>query len=91
MDVELIRQPVAFDSSCELLPVLDNPGVGNRPLADHVADVLRRPDDGLLDLEGDVLVSPVLELRASGESGHEFLAVALEPLVWVTSGRLQPV
>lgn len=83
-DVELIHQPVAFDTPGKPVPLIGSSGVGSWPLADDVADVLRRLDDGSLDLVGDLLFAPVLELHGGGELSHEFRAVVLEPSLWVT-------
>jgi hypothetical protein len=82
---------VAFDSPGESLPLGGKSGVGHRPLADDVADVRRRLNDSPLDFEGGLLFAPVLELCAGCELRNEVGAMALEPLVWVMSGRAQAV
>ena len=51
--------------------------------------MLHRLDDGPLDFIGDLLFAPVLELCAGCELAHKVGAMAAEPLVWVTSGRMQ--
>ena len=51
--------------------------------------MLHRLDDGPLDFIGDLLFAPVLELCAGCELAHKVGAMAPEPLVWVTSGRMQ--
>ena len=91
VDVELVRQSVTFDSSGESLPILDKLGASSRPLANHIAEAFRRPDNSPLEFERDLSILPVLELRGSRELRHEFGTVALEPLVGVTSGGLQPL
>jgi hypothetical protein len=67
VDVEPVREAMAFDPSCEPLPLIGEGGVGNRSFADHIPDVFWRLRNGPFDLVGDPLFLPALELSLGGE------------------------
>ena len=91
VDVEPIRQVVAFDASREPFPLVGELEVGDRRFADRIADVFWRLRNGPLELVGDLLFPPALELSLGCELYDEVVGVMFEPFVRVTSGRAQPL
>ena len=80
-----------FDTSREPLPLVGERCVGDRPFANHVADVFWRLRDGPLELIDDLLFPPALELGLTCNVHDQVAGVMPEPLVRVTSGSSQPL
>ena len=91
VDIEPIGKAVAFDASCEPLPLAGECGVGKRSFADRVANVFWRLRNGPFDLVGDPLLLPTLELGVGGELHDQVVGMMFEPVVRVTPGRTQPL
>ena len=91
VDIEPIGEAVAFDASCEPLPLVGECGVRKRSFADHVADVFWRLRNSPFDLVGVLLFLPALELSLGGELHDQVVGMMFEPVVRVTPGRTQPL
>ena len=90
-DIEPVREAMAFDPSCEPLPLVGERGVGRRPFADHIADVFWRLGNGAFELLAYLLFLPALELSLGGELHDQVVGMMFEPVVRVTPGRTQPL
>ena len=91
VDINPIRKAMAFDASCEPLPLVGERGVRMRSFADHIADVFWRLGNGAFELLAYLLFLPALELSLGGELHDQVVGMMFEPVVRVTPGRTQPL